>query len=86
MSKSKKTEPITHDEWLKALFPKSESVRPKNSFTIAEVCRATGMNERTIRARVSNKILKGELSFIVGTANGKQVNFYFEKKGNDPFS
>ena len=75
----KKIKPITHEEWIKELFP-TGSAKPPGSFTIREVVMATGLHERTIRSRVNSMVARGELTFVTGIENSKRVNFYIKNK------
>lgn len=77
---NKKDLKITHDEWLREMFPPQINDKPHNSFTIYDVMRATGLKRRTALYRINEKVSEGELLVVKVVINGHVSNCYIEAK------
>lgn len=72
---SKKETVITLDEWMEATFTPLP-IKPDNSFTLAEICKKTKVNSRTMQSRLSGMVAQGKLIMGKCSVNSRIVNYY----------
>lgn len=75
---NKKIQPITHDEWIDAMF-KPLPPKPDGWFTVNEVAEKTNSNARTIRGKIYEMTKRNELLVMDCLINGKVAKCYKRK-------